>query len=398
MSDNQPEEIDYDSMTDEEINNLPLPVEPSDEVVRDADGEPKPVEDTSEVEIEESPEEEVEEEEESDTEVNEEVEGETSDDEAPEATEESESDKEDESEEEAEPEVNSFEGLAELLKEPLKVGDAEITINSAEELVTLAKRGLGANKRIQELAPQLKTISMLEANGLMDPKKLNFLIALDKQDPAAIRQLVASSGVDAFEASTGDVDENYVPEDRSVSDEQFAVQQAFSNIESTGTYQETLKSIDGFSDSSKDEIRKNPGLINQLSEHHENGYYQEIQGIVLKEKAMGKLTGLDSLQAYKHVWNKIQENSASNGGSQEAGHKNTTNDRNSGENLASKDGNPEAGHKANTGKQVGKAQQAAKKAAESTNKNRGSQTTEAINFDELSDEEIANLEVSDIFK
>ena len=394
MSDNQPEEIDYESMTDEEFNKLALPAEPTDEArAENPEGEPAEevdaeVEDTPGAETEEA------EVEESDgDEVNEEI----ADDDTVGEADESESDESTEGDVVDTPEVNLFEGLQELLKDPIKVGDAEITINSAEELVTLAKRGLGANKRIQDLAPKLKTLSMLETNGLMDQKKLNFLIALDKKDPAAIRQLVASSGVDAFEASTGDVDEDYIPEDRSVSDEQFAVQQAFSNIESTDTYQETLKSIDGFSASSKDEVRRNPGLIGQLSEHHENGYYQEIQGIVLKEKAMGRLTDLDGLQAYKHVWNKIQENSAGMGSNPEAGHKNTTNDRSSGENLAGKDGDPEAGHKANTGKRVGKAQQAAKKAAESTNKNRGSQKAESINFDELTDEEIMNLEVSDIF-
>jgi hypothetical protein len=394
MSD-QAQEINYDTMTDAEINNLPLDESPLEE------HEPE-VEVEAEVDVEQDVDvDEVEVEEEVDEDDVEEVDGEVAEVEVDEGEEEASDDSDDvetdNTDDDTETELGPFDGLEELLKEPLLVGNTKITINSAEELVTLAKRGLGANKRIQELAPQLKIMSMLESNGLMDQDKLNFLIALDKKDPAAIKQLVATSGIDAFDASTGEVDESYTPEDRSVTDDQFAVGEAFRGIQGTPTYNETLKSIDGFSENSKAEIRANPSLIGQLSEHHENGYYQEIQGIVLKEQAMGKLRGLDNLQAYKHVWNQIQENSASMGGGSEAGHKNTTNDQSSQENLARKGRNPEAGHKAKAGKRVGKAQQAAKKAAESTNKNRGSQKPTTVNFDDLTDEQIADLDVNDFF-
>jgi len=314
--------------------------------------------------------------------------------EASEATEEPSQDAEEEGTEEAKPKVNSLE---ELLKTPLMRGDTEITVNSAEELVVLAQRGLEAGKRIQDLAPDLKIVSTLKANGITDPKELNFLIALHKKDPAAIQKLVASSGMDPFDVST-DADEEYVAQDYAVPESQLAVESAFADISNTASYDDTLKTINDFDNASKAEIRKDPSMIGQLSAHHENGYYQEIKGIVAKEQAMGNLPGLSDFAAYKHVWSKIQEHSASTAGKPEAGHENLTNDQSSGEYLAGTEGTQEAGHNTSIGTQVGEAQAKARKAADSTNKNRGEPKAQTVNIDDLTDDQIKNMDVSDLFK
>ena len=382
--------VDLDTLSDEEINNLPFPSDDLSEEV--SDEEPAP-------ESAGADEEELGDEEDLQDDLENDVDNSDPDYNQPPADDDAEPNNEpqDEPDEPQGDKVNSeSDSLAELLKTPLKVGETEITINSAEELVTLAKRGLGANKRMQELAPKLKLLSTLEANELLGTDKLNFLIALDKKDPAAIKKLVAESGVDAFDAAT-DTDEEYVQKDYSVTDKEFKVQQAFDQISTTATYQDTLKTISGYDDDSKVEIRENPKYITQLNEHHENGYYKQIEAIVAKERLMGNLDGMCDFAAYKHVWDTVQEHSARTGGTPEAGHKNGTGDRNGGEQLAGKSGGSEAGNNTNSGKRVG-ATTAAKKAAESTNKNRGSKKPDGIiNFDELTDEEIANLDPSDLF-
>lgn len=395
--------IDYDSMSDEEINNLPLPVEPADEE-QEALKALQPQDDSEDVpNYDEDPaEDNDDDEEEADSEEGDESsedsgsveagkEDEGSDD--SDAAEASDDDVDYEGSSEGDDKVNSIE---ELLKTPLKVGDTEITVNSVEELVTLAQRGLGANKRMQDLAPKLKTLSMLESNGLLDQNKLNFLISLDKKDPAAIRKLVADSGVDVFDAGTGNPDEDYTPKDYSVSDEEYAVEQAFSDISTTSSYEATLKTLTSYDDASKAQIRKDPSILRELNEHHGNGIYEEIQKVVLKDRAMGNLEGMSDFEAYRHVWKTVQEYSASTAGGSEAGHKSLTNDSTSDGNLAGTEGTQEAGHKVKANKQVGKARSKARKAAEATNKSRGSHKADTINFDELTDEQIMAMDVNSL--
>lgn len=236
---------------------------------------------------------------------------------------------------------------------------------------------------------------MLEKHKLMSPEKLNFLIALENKDPKAIRQLVASSGVDAFDVDVSDAEEgSYTPPDFSVTDEEYAVEQAFSDISTLPSYEDTLKTMSSFDNSAKAELRSNPQLIRQMAAQHENGEYKQIKDIIAKERVMGNLPGLSDFAAYKHVWNTVQEYSARTGGNPEAGHKNLTNGQSSRENLVGSEGTREAGHNTSSGKQIGNAQSAARKAAESTNKNRGSQKAEFINFDDLSDEEFLKLELA----
>ena len=284
------------------------------------------------------------------------------------------------------------------LTTPMKVGGTEITINSPEEAVTLIQRGLGANKRMQELQPQLRIVSMLEANGLMDKDKLNFLIELDKGNPDAIKKLIGSNDVDAFDLSTGEAQEDYSPSDYSVTDSEYALEEAFRGISTSDSYNDTLETIKGFDDKSKSLIQEKPALIGQLNSHVSDGTYTEILKIIQKDRMLGNLTGLSDLEAYEHVWNTVQEHLAGNPGMGEAGHKNETNGQNRKEHLAGTGGTQEAGHNSNDDRQVGNAQSRAKAAAESTNRSRGSQQDTAIDFDKMTDDQILNLEYSDIFK
>ena len=377
------EPIDYDALSDEEFAKLDLPEEPaSNEEVYD---EPQEFSDPSaEDDVETNSDED-----QLDAEVIEtnNDSGEDNSDEADNDTEELEAD-----------DAKGITSLDELSKvnfaEPLKLGGSDITVNSVEELVTLAQRGVGSSKRMQQLAPQLKTLSTLEANGLLDKDKINFMIALDKKDPAAVKKLLADSGIDPLDVGTNEAEGNSTPEDYSVTNEEFAVEQAFSSIAATDSYNETLETIKGFSDSDKIEIRNDPKVIGQLNTQIANGEYKEVQDIVAKERLLGNFEGVSDFAAYKHVMNTIREHQASMGRNPEAGHKNLTGGQNGGENLASSQGTDEAGHNTQSGKRVAKA----KAAAAATNKSRGSQQAETIDWESLSDEELAKLEVSDVFK
>lgn len=290
-----------------------------------------------------------------------------------------------------------------LLDKPFKVGDAEFKLSSAEEVETLLRKGIGANKRMQELQPELAKIAMLKANGLLDTDKLNYLIALDKKDPEAIKQLVQSSGVDAFELTTEDASKDWKPEDHSVTSNDMELENQFGALEGSQFAQATTDSIGKLDSSSKAYIRDNPKVVGNLHEMHAEGQFNDVQGIVAKGRSMGspEFNGLSEVEAYNYVWTSVKEHLASNPGMGEAVSNNGTNGQDSAGNLVGSSDGSEAGHKQQTDKLDNSATGKARAAAQSTRK--GSRTSSAssskpINLDNLSNEEIQNLSFEDYMR
>ena len=277
----------------------------------------------------------------------------------------------------------------------VNVGGVDVTIESEEEALTLIQRGLGANRRMQELAPKIKMISTLEKQGLTDPDKLNFLIDLANGKPEALQKLISDKGIDTFDLSTGEVGD-YQPEDYSISDSELAVSEAFDSISAEPTYSDTVATINGFDDKAKQTLTDNPSLIPELHTDMANGTYAEVMKIVAVDRAKGNLQGLGDFQAYQHVMKVVKEHSAGNRGTGEAGHNNSTNGQQAAGNLAGTEGTQEAGHKQAVDSNVGNQPlNAARQAAQSTTKARGvDSSATVIDFDKMTDEQIRNFDYS----
>ncbi len=387
-------DYDFNNMSDEEFMNVPLDI-------FEKEGEAKAEAPEEDVEPEDAPEEEQVEEEvlapETD-ETDEEVETqepllEVDPELDPESTEAPSED--DESEAEKVP-AEVTDTLAELLKTPLKHGGGEITINSGEELVTLAQRGLGSAKRMQELAPKLKMIRTLEAGG-MTQEDLNFAIALHKKDPEAIRKLISTSGVDPFDVSTGNADVEYVAPDHSISDAQHNLEEVLVSLGDEKGYSAAMKTLTAFSDSSKLEVSNDPSSIATLVRDHSNGNYEQAMEIVRIEQAKGNLLEMSEFAAYRHVMKVSGEQNVRMAGKSEASHNGTSDGQTTEENLAANGGSP-AGHKGSSDRQVVQRQTKARNASNATNRGRGSSQPAMIDFDSMSDEDIADIDVNDVFK
>ncbi len=151
------------------------------------------------------------------------------------------------------------------------------------------------------LKPSLKVVKLLEKNGLLDPDKINYLIDLHTKKPEAITKLIKESGVNPLEIDVT-ADDNYVPENRAVSDQEVDLDNVLESIKSTPTYSKTINVItEQWDDQSRELIADTPQIIEVINGHMANGTYDVIADVVTRERSLGRLQGHSDLAAYKAV-------------------------------------------------------------------------------------------------
>lgn len=186
-----------------------------------------------------------------------------------------------------------------LLFAPITANGKEMKIDNIDDVRRLVQMGLGFNKKMATLKPHLKLIKMLENNGLLDESKLSFLIDINKKDPKAIGKLLADSEIDPLNLTQGN---DYTPNTYSVSDTELELNNTLDSIKESKHYGQLLDVVvNKWDGASKELLVSNPGVIEVLHSHMEQGIYDQVVVVMEKERALGRLTGLSDLEAYKIV-------------------------------------------------------------------------------------------------
>ncbi len=194
-----------------------------------------------------------------------------------------------------------FQGAYEKIFAPFKANGTEMQIESVEDVMSLMKMGANYQKKMAALAPNLKIVKMLEKHNLLDASKLNNLIDLSKNNPAAISKLIKESGIDPLDI---DIDEDvaYTPNDYNVSDKEYKLDEALDSIKESKTFKETIDVLSNkWDNESKNAIADDPSMIGIIDSHMQNGVYAEINKLVTKERALGRLEGVSDLAAYRQA-------------------------------------------------------------------------------------------------
>ena len=295
-----------------------------------------------------------------------------------------------------------LQGVNKLFKEGINVKGSTIKINTVDDLEKLVRNGVGANKRMQELKPKLKLISMLESHNLTDPSQLNYLIDLAKNNPKAINKLLQESKYDPMDTIDN---RDYVPSDYSIPDQQFNLQEVMDSVSDAPKYHETINIVKGMDDKSRAMIGEQPQRLATLVQDNADGTFVQIKDIIITEQSKGELRGLSFLEAYEHVTNVIKENLASSSGRSEAGHNsNNVSTSTKGSNTVSPHNNAalQADNKkgssnvlSNNGSTGSRSQtsasDAAKKASQASNHKGKTRGTNVPNLSTLSDMDILKL-------
>lgn len=200
---------------------------------------------------------------------------------------------------------------------PFKANGHAMQVGSVNDALTLMKMGANYNKKMQGLKPNLRLMKMLDNNKLLDEEKLSYLIDLQNKNPAAIAKLLKDSGVDPDDIMEDNTD--YTPSTYTVNEKEVDLDMVLDEIKDTPSFQKTIDTISTKWDAaSRTIVQEDPSIIRVINEHVGNGLYEQIMDVVQNEKALGRLTELSDLQAYKHVGDTLQAQGAFNQASPQA--------------------------------------------------------------------------------
>ena len=199
-----------------------------------------------------------------------------------------------------------FEGAYKRIMSPFKASKRMMQVDSIDDAVSLMQKGADYNQKMQALNPNLKVVSMLEKEGLLDAAKLNNLIDLSKKNPKAIAKLIKDSGIDPLDIDT-DEEVDYKPTDYGVSDTEFKINQALDDIKDSPSFDKTLNVLSKeWDNESKKLISENPSIISIINDHVYNGVYDRVQSIIDSERAVGRLNNVPDVVAYRQVAEYLQ--------------------------------------------------------------------------------------------
>jgi hypothetical protein len=192
---------------------------------------------------------------------------------------------------------------------PFKANGKQIKVDNPEDAIRLMQMGADYNRKMASLKPARGLLKTLEKNGI-DTDRLDFLIDLDKKNPAAIAKLVKEAGLDPLEIDL-DQEKEYKAPLNDVSDSELALDNVIEDIRATDTFNRTIGIVgDSWDAESKQIIADAPQLLTAINDQVASGVYDLISTEVDRQQTLGQLTGLSNIAAYKQVGDMLQANNA----------------------------------------------------------------------------------------
>jgi hypothetical protein len=301
----QDDQPNYMNMSDEDMMNMSFPSES--EGTEEALADEGSHEDEAEYGQEDQPIDE--------SELDEELENDEQEDEAPQESDESEDDADEEATEELDKSSDEIDYKAkyEELMAPFRANGKDIKVETPEDLLRLAKMGVGFNARMTALKPIRKVAKMLENAGLMDEEKISYLIDLSNHNPDAINKLIKQSGINPLDIDTESTD-GYKPNTYTVDDRQLDFDEALIDLKQSPTLQATLDVVSNkWDEASRRKLYDTPREIQKLDSQIQAGIFDKIMERVENEKILGRIpSSVSDIEAYNFIGNKMNEEGAFN--------------------------------------------------------------------------------------
>lgn len=195
----------------------------------------------------------------------------------------------------------NYQAQVEELFKPFKANGRDIKVDSIEEARRLMQMGANYNKKMTGLKPHLTMLKMLENNGLLSEEKIGFLIDLDKKNPEAISKLIKDSGINPLDISV-DKAGDYKPGDHRVDESEVELDNVLDDLKVSKHYSQLLNIVGTEWDAkSRALVASNPNVLRGLNAQMENGIYDLVATEMVRQRALGSLSGLSDLEAYRQV-------------------------------------------------------------------------------------------------
>lgn len=180
----------------------------------------------------------------------------------------------------------------------------DIQISDPADIISLMQQGINYSQKMAKLKPSMGVLRTLEEHGLVDPDKISFLIDLHNKDPKAIAKLIKDSEIDVYEFDE-DKANDYVPTNKV--QEESPLQDVLNDLEGAPGFQDMLSTVTSDWDvAGRQAIVDKPGLLHILQEQKQAGLFDQVMAGIEHQRMLGKLKGMDSLEAYIEVETQIR--------------------------------------------------------------------------------------------
>lgn len=197
-------------------------------------------------------------------------------------------------------EQTDYQAFYEKLTKPFKANGREIQVQNADDMIALMQQGANYSKKMAQLKPNLALMRTLEQHGLNDADKITYLIDLYNKQPEAIAKLVKEADIDLYSFDT-DQAEQYTP--KTVVNEPSALEDTITELYGNHeTFKDVVTDITTLWDKeSKAIVSDNPEILRVMAKQADEGIYQQIMSAIDYEKMLGRLSGVPFLHAYEQV-------------------------------------------------------------------------------------------------
>lgn len=197
-------------------------------------------------------------------------------------------------------EQTDYQAFYEKLTKPFKANGREIQVQNADDMIALMQQGANYSKKMAQLKPNLALMRTLEQHGLNDADKIAYLVDLYNKQPEAIAKLVKEADIDLYSFDT-DQAEQYTP--KTVVNEPSALEDTITELYGNHeTFKDVVTDITTLWDKeSKAIVSDNPEILRVMAKQADEGIYQQIMSAIDYEKMLGRLSGIPFLHAYEQV-------------------------------------------------------------------------------------------------
>lgn len=208
-------------------------------------------------------------------------------------------------EEEVAPQATAEQQLAQLFS-PFRANGKQMQVGNIQDALSLMQMGANYNKKMAGLKPNLKLMKMLDNNDLLDEEKLSYLIDLNKKDPGAMARFMQESGIDPMDYDA-DKKVEYKPKTYTVDDKEVELDQVIAGIRDSDSFSDTIDIVSNkWDETSKQEILKDPKILEYINNHVAEGYYGQITEVMDQQRMLGNLEGIPDIVAYQRIGDAMQ--------------------------------------------------------------------------------------------
>lgn len=183
-----------------------------------------------------------------------------------------------------------------------KANGKDHQFTSPEEVVRLMQMGVDYSRNMQLMKPMKAMDAMLKTHGLNDPAKLSYLIDVKNGKPEAIMKLLKDNNIDPLDLNMADDAPTYKQSNYQADPKDVSFQEAIDQTMLAPGGKELIADVNAdWDDRSKEALREEPAIFENLLAQKESGVYEKVNTELLRQRSLNYLVNVPYLQAYHQV-------------------------------------------------------------------------------------------------